>query len=248
MKNKVELYRFYCPIINSHKAELDGSQAHHLASVLRLKAGDRVELFDGKGGLAKAVIESVRHGKVDLKVEEFTAADKQVTQKIIIAASVAKGERFDWLIGKCTELGVDGIWPVIFERTVKQPKNPNITQRWQNLAISAAQQCARLFLPEIAPPVQLREILDKLKKDFAVARILVGSLSGECPSLTGISPGSADIIAFVGPEGGFTENEEALLKEAGTQSVRITRTVLRVETAAVAFAAILASLRDSNKF
>jgi 16S rRNA (uracil1498-N3)-methyltransferase len=244
MKNIIDLYRFYCLSLNAESAQLDGSQAHHLASVLRLKAGDRVELFDGKGGLAKAVIADIDHGKVNLRVEELNIAKKPVKPGIIIAASIAKGERFDWMIGKCTELGVDKIWPVIFERTVKQPKNPNIVQRWQNLAVSAAQQCKRLFLPEIAAPLQLRQALEKLKKDFANSQILVGSLSGQCPSLASISFGSSDVTAFIGPEGGFTEDEETLLKKSGAQSVRITDTVLRVETAAIAFAAILAGLRD----
>lgn len=240
----MSLYRFYCPELNQPSVELTGSHSHHLASVLRLAKGDKVELFDGKGSLAIAAISSINHGKTGLHVEQLEVVSKPNQPQITIAASIAKGERFDWMISKCTELGIDRILPVIFERTIKQPKNPKIVQRWQNLTISAAQQCGRLFLPYIAPPLQLRDVLTNLKKDFPATRILAGGLSGKCQSLAEVSLASQDTAAFVGPEGGLTKDEETFLENMGCQEVRLTNTILRVETAAIAFAAILATHRD----
>ena len=214
-------------------------------AVLRLAAGDKVELFDGLGGLATAVISGIRKNIVTLDVEELRRSEMPKSRRIIIAVSVPKGERFDWLIEKCTELGVERICPVIFERTVKQPGNPKALDRWLNLAISAAKQCRRLFLPQIDPPMNLQEVIESIKKDSPNCRILAGGMSDDYPSLAGQSFGENDVAAFIGPEGGFTENEENLLRSGGVQFVRLTDTILRTETAAVAFAAVLCAQRDT---
>ena len=91
------------------------------------------------------------------------------SRRIIIAVSVPKGERFDWLIEKCTELGVERICPVIFERTVRQPGNPKALDRWMNLAISAGKQCKRLFLPQIDPPTNSQDCIEAIKKTAQTA-------------------------------------------------------------------------------
>ena len=238
------LHRFYCDSIDGRKVELEGTEAHHLA-VLRLGAGDKVELFDGLGGLATAVISAIRKNIVTLQVEDVRRSELPESRRIIIAVSVPKGERFDWLIEKCTELGVERLCPVIFERTVRQPGNPKALDRWINLAISAAKQCKRLFLPQIDPPMNLQDCFESIKRDTPDCRILAGGISGGCPSLAGQPFGQNDVAGVIGPEGGFTENEEAFLKSKDVQFVRLTDTVLRTETAAIAFASILAAQRDA---
>ena len=248
--------RFYCGSLSESIVRLSASQTHHLADVLRLNVGQKVELFDGKGSLALAEIvrtaarKLVRHspksrGGVDLKILETRTIQKPLHPQIIIAPSIAKGERFDWLIGKCTELGADRISPALFERTVKQPKNPKIVQRWQNLAIAASQQCRRLFLPQIDAPLPLPQVVETLKKDYPGANFLFGSLSDKSSPLYGRSFGSADLVAFVGPEGGLTEREEIFLNSQNCRPVRLTDTVLRIETAALAFAALFCAQRTS---
>jgi 16S rRNA (uracil1498-N3)-methyltransferase len=141
-------------------------------------------------------------------------------------------------------LGVERISPVIFERTVRQPGNPKALDRWMNLAISACKQCKRLFLPQIDPPMNLQDCYKAIKKDSPNCRIIAGGISEDCPSLAGQPFGENDVAALVGPEGGFTENEEAFLKSRGVQFVRLSDTILRTETAAVAFAAILTAQRN----
>jgi 16S rRNA (uracil1498-N3)-methyltransferase len=223
--------------------QLSASQAHHLADVLRLNKGQKVDLFDGKGSLAVAEVINAAHRKVALKILELRTIQKPIQPQIIIAPSIAKGERFDWLITKCTELGVDRICPVLFERTVKQPKNPKIVQRWQNIVIAASQQCRRPFLPQIDAPVPLPDVIKILKNDYPNSRFLFGSLSENAPALFGQPFGQKDVVAFVGPEGGLTLQEENLLLSGGALSVRLTDTVLRIETAALAFTAILSAHR-----
>ena len=179
-----------------------------------------------------------------MQVEELRViADSR--EQIVIAVSIAKGQHFDQLIGQCTQLGVNRICPVLFERTVKQADNPKVVGRWRNIAIAAAKQCRRLHLPRIDAPRPLGLVLETLKTDYPKARLLAGSLSQDCQPLIGQPTVTSDVIAFVGPEGGFTPDEQRLLESNGAGFVRLTDTVLRVETAAAAFAAILAAQRDS---
>lgn len=243
----MELLRFYCDPLNKPVAELAGPEVHHAASVRRLKAGDKVELFDGKGSVATAAIISATSRKVTLKIDELKIIPKPACAQIILAVSVAKGERFDWLIAKATELGADRICPVIFERTVKQPKNPKIVDRWLNIAISAAKQCRRIFLPQIDSPAPLPKVIELLKADHPKACLLLGSLDQDSKPLIAQSFGDHDCIAVVGPEGGLTEKEQIFLKNQGAQHVRISITVLRVETAALAFTAVLSAQRDAGQ-
>jgi 16S rRNA (uracil1498-N3)-methyltransferase len=241
----MHLNRFYCEVLKGQAAELTGGEAHHLSNVCRLKTGDKVELFDGAGTLATASIEKATSKSVLLKIVDLKKIEKPNKPEVIIAVSPPKGERFDWLMEKCTELGVDRIIPVIFERTIKQPKNPKAAQRWRNIAIAAAKQCRRIFLPQIDAPATLSEVLSALKKQHNKAEILVGSLESKSPALITKQLGSKNVIAFIGPEGGITEGEKALLENGGGKFVRLTDTVLRVETAALTFAATLSAWRDS---
>ncbi len=236
-------YRFFCRPINMPVVELVGIEARHLSTVLRLNIGGEVELFDGAGALACATITGLHRDRVTLTVDSVQRTPQSGRGQIVIAVSIAKGERFDWLIGKCTELGVDRIMPVLYERTVKQSRNPKTVERWEYLIIAAAKQCRRLFLPRIDPPQPLSEILQTTKNDYPQGHILLGSLNAQTPSLIIQKFDLSDVIAFVGPEGGLTEKEQDLLKNRGAKSVCLTDTTLRIETAAIAFAAILTAQR-----
>ena len=229
--------RFYCENITEPVCQLDGAEARHIVKVMRAKVGDKLELFDGKGTLAESAVEELAGKKVILKILQITKDPPRNEKRITIAASVAKGERFDWLISKCTELGVDKIVPVIFERTVKQPKNEKIVDRWNNLAISAAKQCKRLYLPEIIMPIQLKDAIEE-----STGQILFGSCDKDSQKPDSLEL-AGDTVVFIGPEGGMTEVKEELLISSGAKAISICNTILRVETAAVAFAAILAAKR-----
>lgn len=245
----MKMFRFYCRPIKKASIELSVTEAHHLAAVLRLRAGDKVELFDGSGTLAVATVTTARTRKATVQVEQLQVVPRPKDRWIIIAPAVAKGDRFDWLIAKCTELGVDRICPILFERTVKQPKNPEIIQRWRNLAIAAAKQSGRLFLPQLDLPMPLDQILETVKKDYLQMRVLFGSPEGA--PLVQQEPGDAgegsDVVAFIGPEGGLTDEEQMLLRDHGGRPVRLSDAILRVETAALTFAAVLTAQRDSLK-
>lgn len=241
----MELPRFYCEKIDSHVVILSASESHHLSSVRRINKTQQVELFDGRGKVATAVVEKISKDKAVLKIEKVETITETSGLKIIIAPSIAKSDRFDWLVSKCTELGVDQIYSVIFERTVKLAKNPKALERWQKLAISAAKQCRRNLLPQITAPESLPCAVDWLKEEYPSAILLYGSLDKTAQPLIDMKIDSDVIAAFIGPEGGLTKQEEELLKNSDAKAVRLTDTVLRTETAAVSFASILSAKRSS---
>jgi 16S rRNA (uracil1498-N3)-methyltransferase len=238
--------RFYCENINVGTVELAGDEGRHLVSVMRLGPGDVVELFDGKGNLATATVISTTRKSAQLTVENIHTIEPRTSARIIIAASIAKGQRFDWMISKCTELGADHIAPIICQRTVKLAKGTKAIQRYNKLALSAAKQCKRIFLPVITEPDNIDIAVDKLKEMYPDAKIIYGSLSENPVSiLNAISP-QEDVIAVVGPEGGFTAEEEKMLNDKQATAVKITQTVLRTETAATAITSIVATSRDNQ--
>jgi len=236
--------RFYCDSIKEGQVQLKPDEAHHLANVLRLATGERVELFDGKGTLAQAVIKDISGKSVTLHVKQTYKNPARTSGRIIIAASIPKAQRFDWLITKCTELGVDHIAAVIFERTVKLAKSISTSERYNKLLIAAAKQCGRIFLPKMTGPADLQQTLSLLKSDYPNSQLIFGSFSEKAKPVVQLSTSGKDTIAFIGPEGGLTHEEKDMLKSAGASEVRLTDTTLRIETAAIAFAAILCARRD----
>jgi 16S rRNA (uracil1498-N3)-methyltransferase len=242
----MQIHRFYSEQIIEGELELVGAEAHHLSSVLRSEKGSLVEVFDGQGGLAIAKVLSAKSRKVFLNVEQIERHDRPDRAQIVIATSCPKGDRLDGLITKCTEQGVDRISFVKFKRSVKQASNPKAAQRWKRLAIAAAKQSKRLFLPEIDGPIALEESIKKLKMDYPEGDVLFGSLEDGASSIIGKVPLERDAIVFIGPEGGMTDEEMQLLRDLGAEGVRITDTVLRIETAAISASAILAAGRGIN--
>ena len=206
-----------------------------------------MELFDGKGTVAQAIIEKITKDSALLKMQNRNVFDTRNKRRIIIASSMAKGQRFEMIIAKCTELGIDRIVPVIFERTVKQAESAAAVRRFESIAVESAKQCGRNFLPLIDKPLSFEKALEKLQTEYPQAKIIFGSLTENAESIINFDFGSDDVVAFIGPEGGLTEAEENLLKKINAQAVRLTDTILRIETAAIAFAAILAAKRDSRE-
>ena len=241
----LRLTRFYCDNINPGRITLSEAEAHHLIDVMRLGPGASVELFDGKGTTAQAVIAEASGKTAALTVEKIQKHTAKTGGQVIIAASVAKGRRFDWLISKCTELGVDHIAPIIFERTVKQAQNPSVVERYNNLAIAATKQCQRIFLPRITVPAKLEETLAMFKNDSPDAQLLLGGFGQKSTLVTMLANYTKTTVAIIGPEGGLSDDEIATIEESGAIQVRLNDNVLRIETAAVAFAAILCVLRNS---
>ena len=239
---------FYFSPITSDIITVEGPEFKHITKVMRLNLEDCVQIFDGKGTIASGKITEITKNSVMILPESIETIPNPNTQRpIIIAASVAKKDRFEWLISKCTELGVDHIYPVIFERTVKQPGNEKkLLERYNTLALNAAKQCQRLYLPKIASPATLAQTLAKINENYHDPAFLTGSLDCSADSIDKCFQADSPLVALIGPEGGMTSDEINYLENNGSKPVKLTRTILRIETAAIAFASILCTLRDSR--
>ncbi|MHC4289118.1 MAG: RsmE family RNA methyltransferase [Planctomycetota bacterium] len=233
--------RFYCESIEA-ECFLDPVESGHLCRVLRAKKGAAVELFDGKGTLGTGTVERADSKRAAIRVHEITTVAPATYGRIVLAVSFAKGQRFDWLVEKCTELGVDHIAAVQFERTVKLGKHATI-QRCEKISISAAKQSKRLFLPKLTGPEKFPATLDLLQRQYPDGLFIYGDPNGiSMGNLPNICK-DRDCIFFIGPEGGFTDQELALLKTHPVRGVVINRNTLRIETAATAFCAAAAASR-----
>ncbi|AQQ70446.1 Ribosomal RNA small subunit methyltransferase E [Limihaloglobus sulfuriphilus] len=230
---------------------MTGPEARHLSTVMRVKQGDPVEVFDGRGRLGVAVAENISKRSVTLNVTEETLEAPRSVGRVILAVSPPKGNRWDWLASKVTEIGVDYIYPVLFERSVRQGNAKNFIEKTTAVTVAAAKQCKRLYLPKISQPVRLEQFLADGINEASSLKVALMSLSEDTIFIDRLDPNwqKEDIVIFVGPEGGFTEEEEILIKRhypAGDCfSVSITKNVLRTETAALSASAILCSKRNS---
>ena len=230
--------RFYCERLDGDRALLDSTQSHHLSHVLRLEVGQIVQVFDGNGLLADAKIEQIGRNQVLLHVVEITHLPPKTSGRVILAVSIAKGERFDWMIEKCTELGVDHIAAVQCDRTVKMGKSSAL-ERYKKIVLAAAKQCGRAFLPTLSGPAALNRTLDSLRAVYPEAVLLYGDADGvSLDSVSGSAAGK-DTIVCIGPEGGFSASELAFLASSNACAVSANPNILRIETAAIAFAVFL---------
>lgn len=222
----------------AEEVELEGNEAHHLLHVVRLRPGDRVLLFDGKGTDADAVIVATSRRKVELRVEELRRHPPE-TSGLTLAVAPPKGERLRWMVEKLTELGVSRWVPLLTERGVVTPGEGRQSKMPQ-WVIEAARQCGRHHLMEIDSPVSLADFLTEREQ----AGLLLAHPGGEPVArvLDDITGGPLQVL--VGPEGGFTEEEVSLAREHGAVLVGLGSSILRIETAAMALAATCQLLRN----
>jgi 16S rRNA (uracil1498-N3)-methyltransferase len=228
--------RFYTP--EQHIAVefvLDGPEAHHLAHVRRLAAGDRVILFNGDGREYRADVLSIDKRQVRLQIVEIAEPRTELDIKLHLAAALPKGDRADFLIEKLTELGATDFTPLLTERSVVVPK-PSIVEKLQRAVIESSKQCGRNVLLQVHPPCRLENWV---------------RTTGLPPVKWIAHPGGRKLdrshfptdglAAAVGPEGGFTDEELAAACQTGFETVSLGPRILRVETAVLTIAAWMGS-------
>jgi 16S rRNA (uracil1498-N3)-methyltransferase len=224
------------PIVAGDDIALCPGEAHHAAHVLRLKAGDAVEVFDGVGGTGLARVVRVKRSDVLLTVETALPPVPRPVPAIHLAFAVPKGSRMDWLLEKATELGAASLEPVVFRRSVAAAGEPGEARRrrWFGHIVAAAKQARLDWLPALADPVALDALLARRP-----AGVYGDTGASAVPPARALSsaPPQDHTYVVVGPEGGLTDGERAALDGAGLAAVRLGRTILRVETAAVALLA-----------
>ncbi len=218
--------------------ELEPGPSHHLARVLRLGAGDSLTLFNGLGGEYPGSITAVDKKQVRVLTGEHRDIERESPLSIHLGIAVSRGERMDWLVQKSTELGVTALTPLLTEHTGVKLSGERATRKirhWQQIAISACEQCGRNRPPAIHPLQPLEHWLaaTTAERKFVLHHRADALEAGEQP---------ASIALLVGPEGGLSgESEVSAAAEAGYTALRLGPRVLRTETAPLAAIAILQS-------
>lgn len=221
------------PLSAGERLALTGAEHRHLSSVLRLKAGAELTLFDGRGGEYAATIEEVQRNRCLVRTGEHRPIENESPLPVRLAQAISRGERTDFAIQKAVELGVSSIVPVSTRRGVVRLDAARAARRhehWQGIIVSACQQCGRNRIPELSPVVTLSDWLG----DYAPGALdlLMDPVAGN--GIGGMDYGGGLITLLVGPEGGLEPQEIEAAKRAGFHGITLGPRTLRTETAAVA--------------
>lgn len=235
--------RFHVPeAAPGARITLPEHSAHHAREVLRLRAGDTVRLFDGRGEEYDAVLDRVTRQEVHAYIRGIASPRPESPLRITLALSPLKGDRMELVVQKATELGVAAIVPVVTIRTdaaARPALRGTRQERWEKVASGAAEQCGRAVVPDIPPTTTL----DRLAADPFEGERVVLLETADAPPLSGLfATAPPALLLLVGPAGGFDPTEVESLRRAGFHSASLGPRVLRSETAAVAAVALAQAL------
>ena len=236
------MQRFFCPSLQQISALAgidDAAEVHHLTRVLRLKEGEAVELLNGQGLAGRGRIACLGKDRVDVQIDAVETAPAPAAPRCILACAIPKRSKFETIIEKATELGVDEIVPLVTARTEYHTSRDK-AERFDEVMRSAARQSRRLWFPRVHPVMPFTRSVEVLAVEgnrlfipwLEGGRVLLKDAFAALPL-----PAPSAIVFFIGPEGDFTPPEAALLIGRGAVPVSLGATILRVETAAIAVAA-----------
>jgi 16S rRNA (uracil1498-N3)-methyltransferase len=238
------MHRFYISPENWDPGALllTGSEAHHARDVLRMKAGEKLVLFNGQGREITAEIVDSRGEKIRLR-KLHEAETPPLRCRIVLGQAIPKGKNMELIVQKAVEIGAAEIAPIISDRTIVQLGAESAAQKqskWQQIAIEAAKQCGQNWLPHVHPPRKLAEFFSLAAEEAFDIR-LIGSLQPGAQHLKKVLENYSSqhqcrprsVLMLVGPEGDFTPAELALAHRHGCQPITLGPIILRVETAAI---------------
>ena len=239
------LPRFYAPRLDADIVRLDGDEAHHLANVLRLGAGDEVALFDGRGAERRGRVETV--GRSDVQVRVLGAVEPTAEPRVAItlAQAALKGDRMDAVVRDATMLGVVAVQPLVTRRTVVPASavtSERVRGRWHRIAIASAKQCRRAVVPEIRPAARFDEWIGSTEGAYVLVEPAIegpakaGRYSVE-ELLERPAPEAATVV--VGPEGGWDEAELQAAARAGCIQLTLGARTMRADAAPLIVLAVL---------
>jgi len=228
------------PLTENRDVILDAEAARHLGTVLRAKSGDAVTLFNGDGGEYSSELVEVSSKKVVASITGFQNVDRESPLITRLGISLSRGERFEWVLQKATELGVSEIYPLVTERTevkLKGDREAKKFQRWQQVIISACEQCGRNQLPVLHTTQPLGNWLG-VAADLKL--VLHHRSDIAIQGLKELSPSS--VAMAIGPEGGLSTVEIEQLNANGFQNLTLGPRIFRTETAPIAALSVFQTL------
>lgn len=227
------MHCFFCHDIGGvgDCAELEEADFKHLFKTLRARTGEKIELTNGNGCIAIAEITD-GHRIIVQERQLFTPP----ARRIHLFTAPPKKQKMDQLLKQCAETGIWTITPMLTARTISTPEKKSVLERWRTLLQEGCKQSKNPFLPDIVMPVPFEYALDNAVSMCNTCYF--GSPANGDNSFDTLRTG-ADTAWFVGPEGGFTETEETLMRERGFTALKIGDWVMRVETAVICGAAVL---------
>ena len=232
---------FYSPHITPSGVVLQDSEAHHAINVLRMKQHDAIRLFDGQGTTADGQIAAINRREVQITIENVVAHKPQKRKKLIVAAAPPKGDRLKWMIEKLTELGVDRFIPLQTERSVVHPGSSKL-DKLKATIISAAKQSGNIWMMQLSEPIGFCNLLQQKDSDYVLAH---PSPPLNAPEHDHTSTLDSQTL-LIGPEGGFSDDEVEFADQIKCQRISWPGSILRIETAAVAFAAMTRTARQNQ--
>ncbi|MQF65091.1 16S rRNA (uracil(1498)-N(3))-methyltransferase [SAR202 cluster bacterium AC-409-J13_OGT_754m] len=226
----------------SEKVYIRGELAHRITKVLRAKIGERLLLLDGQGLQYLVELERVDSGVVDAVVLSINKAENEPNTKIILCQALLKNDKFDWVLQKCTEIGVSKFVPMLCRRTIPRIHGTNELNRltrWKRIITEAAEQSQRSLVPEICSPIEFDDACKMVDRNSSAF------IPWEEENFIGIKKAllghklKTEVYIFVGPEGGFDSDEVNRAKRLGIQPVSIGKRILRSETAGLVTSSII---------
>lgn len=248
--------RFYLPpecaaALTGEELTVEGPQARHMALVVRLGTGERVEFFDGRGLVLQARLQQVGHNRIRALVTARHQEIRPSLPRLVLAQALLQGKKMDLLVQKANELGVHAMQPLVSRFCDRHGTSDAVLARWQRIVVESCKQCRRavpMALGPVLPPPPL------IEADFSWAALRLvahaadtknAEKEGERPSglcAEMLQGGAEPICLVIGPEGGLHRDELALLQAQGFRSFSLGPRILRAETAALAAMAIIQHL------
>jgi len=235
--------RFYCPqpLAAGSTVDLPDAVAHHL-HVVRLQPGATLTLFNGEGGQVRATLLESGKRRASARIEALEDVEAELPYAVTLAQGLPEGSKMDWIIEKAVELGVAAVQPLAAQRSVVRLSGERAEKRqahWQGVIEAASEQCGRNRLARLHP---LQEVGRWLAAPCPTPRILLSPRGERSLAAWARENGPQDLSLMVGPEGGFSREEEDAAIAAGALALTVGPRVLRTETAALAALAMLGGL------
>lgn len=244
------MHRFFVPpnSIHNNRIVLRGTMVHQIRDVLRMKPGDRIILLDNSGYAHQTELVTIDRDTVRARIVEKWKLETEPMARVTLYQGLLKGQKFDWVLQKGTEIGISAFVPVLAARCVignLEDVSDARIERWERIIVEAAEQAGRAALPHLSSPLMFAHACERAMQSGLTLIPWEGERNRSLREALQAIPKSKEISVFIGPEGGFTEEEIDAAQKRGLMAVSLGPRILRAETAGLVTAsAILYELGD----